>query len=526
MKRFLLSSILVLTFVVLSTSEIFSQWTAQTSGITTRLRFIYAVDDNIVWACGNSGVVLKTTDGGTTWANMTPTNAGSTNYTVVAFDAVTAWATGTVGGTADVSIWKTTDGGGSWVSQYNNPTGFGDALRMFDANNGVYYGDPDPYPSGNWEILTTSNGGDTWNRVPQSNFPPADSVNGEYGAACGMDIVGDNVWFNSYSGVAGTQPRVYKSTNKGLNWTVSSFPQAGGTSGSNFVTFADANNGIDVCLDGTVASTTDGGANWTTTNPGYAFRYAANVPGLGTTYVAVGSSGISYYTRDNGANWLPLTTGTTQTLYSVTASQNYSWAAGNSGTILKLEGSVLPVELTSFTAVSQNQQVTLNWITATEINNNGFEVQRSSENSEFVTVGFVRGNGTTTNQSEYIYVDRNISAGNYSYRLKQIDYNGVFEYSDAIEVEVLNLDSYVLNQNYPNPFNPSTKIAYVLKEKTNVKILVMNALGEEVAVLVNQTQEQGYHQLDFNASNLPSGIYFYSLQTDNFSETKKMLLMK
>ncbi len=83
-----------------------------------------------------------------------------------------------------------------------------------------------------------------------------------------------------------------------------------------------------------------------------------------------------------------------------------------------------------------------------------------------------------------------------------------------------------LNQNYPNPFNPSTKIAYVLKEKTNVKLLVMNALGEEVAVLVNQTQEQGYHQLDFNASNLPSGIYFYSLQTDNFSETKKMLLMK
>ena len=111
-------------------------------------------------------------------------------------------------------------------------------------------------------------------------------------------------------------------------------------------------------------------------------------------------------------------------------------------------------------------------------------------------------------------------------RLKQIDFNGVFEYSDAIEVEVLNLDSYVLNQNYPNPFNPSTKIAYVLKEKTNVKLLVMNALGEEVAVLVNQTQEQGYHQLDFNASNLPSGIYFYSLQTDNFSETKKMLLMK
>jgi photosystem II stability/assembly factor-like uncharacterized protein len=526
MKRSFLSSVLVLSLMVFLASDIFSQWVAQTSGITTRLRYVYAVDDNIVWACGNSGVVLKTTDGGTTWENKTPTNAGSTNYTVVAFDATTAWVTGTVGGSADVSIWKTIDGGTTWTTQYNNPTGFGDALRMFDANNGVYYGDPDPYPSGNWEILTTSDGGTTWNRVPQANFPPADSTNGEYGAACSMDIVGDNVWFASYSGVAGTQPRVYKSIDKGYNWTVSSFPQAGGSSGSNYLAFADANNGIDVCLGGTVASTTDGGATWTTTNPGYAFRFAANVPGFGTTYVTVGTSGISYYTRDNGATWLPLTTGTTQTLYTVTATSNYCWAAGNAGTIIKLEGSVLPVELTSFTAVSQNQQVTLNWATATEINNNGFEVQRSTENSEFITVGFVRGNGSSTIQHEYSFVDNNLQNGIYTYRLKQIDYNGQFEYSNSIEVEVLNLDSYVLNQNYPNPFNPSTKIAYVLKEKANVKILVMNALGEEIAVLVNQTQEQGYHQLDFNASNLPSGIYFYSLQTDNFSETKKMLLMK
>ncbi len=312
--------------------------------------------------------------------------------------------------------------------------------------------------------------------------------------------------------------------NQGLNWTRSSFPALLG--GSSFTSFADQNNGLIVCLDNTTARTTDGGTNWTTSSAaGVAFRSIVNVPTY-SAYVTVGSSGVSNYTKDGGATWIPLTTGTTNTLYWVATSGNYCWAVGNSGTILKLDGVVLPVELTSFTAVSQNQQVTLNWSTATEINNNGFEIQRSTANSEFITVGFVRGNGTTTNQSEYSYVDKNISAGNYSYRLKQIDFNGVFEYSDAIEVEVLNLDSYVLNQNYPNPFNPSTKIAYVLKEKTNVKLLVMNALGEEVAVLVNQTQEQGYHQLDFNASNLPSGIYFYSLQTDNFSETKKMLLMK
>ncbi len=527
MKRFLLSSVLVLSFVVFLTAEIFSQWVPQTSGITTRLRNIRAVDDNIVWACGNSGVVLKTTDGGTTWVNMTPTNAGATNYTVDAFDATTAWVTGTIGGSADVSIWKTTDGGTTWVSQYNNPTGFGDALRMLNANEGVYYGDPDPYPSTNWEILTTTNGGTNWTRVPLANFPPADSVNGEYGAACSMDIFGNNVWFSAYSGVAGTQPRIYKSTNKGMNWTVSSFPQNQGSSGSNYVAFADANNGIVVCLDGTVASTTDGGATWTTSFvTGVAFRFATNVPGYGNTYVTVGSSGVSHFTSDNGATWNTLVTGTTNTLYHVDATSNYCWAVGNSGTILRLDGTVLPVELTSFTATSQNQQVTLNWATATEINNNGFEIQRSSANSEFVTVGFVKGAGTITTQQEYSYTDKNLQNGIYSYRLKQIDFNGAYEYSKSIEVEVRSLDNYSLEQNYPNPFNPSTKIGYVLSAKTNVKIVVMNAIGEQVAILVDQTQEQGYHQLDFNASNLPSGIYFYSLQTENYSETKKMLLMK
>lgn len=110
--------------------------------------------------------------------------------------------------------------------------------------------------------------------------------------------------------------------------------------------------------------------------------------------------------------------------------------------------------------------------------------------------------------------------------LKQIDYNGSFEYSDAIEVDVRSLDSYSLEQNYPNPFNPTTKIGYVLSARTSVKVVVMNAIGEQIAVLVNQTQEQGYHQVEFNAANLPSGIYFYSLQTENYSETKKMLLMK
>ena len=194
--------------------------------------------------------------------------------------------------------------------------------------------------------------------------------------------------------------------------------------------------------------------------------------------------------------------------------------------VLRYDVAPLPVELTSFTAVVQDQQVTLNWRTATELNNQGFEVQRSSANSEFVTLGFVKGVGTTTNQQNYTFSDKSISTGNYAYRLKQIDFNGLFEYSNIIEVEVGSVDNYSLIQNYPNPFNPSTKIGYILQDRTNVKIVVMNSLGEEIAVLANEVQDQGLHELDFNAANLSSGIYFYSIQTTQYRETKKMILMK
>ncbi len=525
MPKSFLKSILLLIIIMFSTTEIFSQWVAQTSGTTATLRSIRAVNDNVVWACGTGGVVLKTTDGGTNWTLCTPTLTTATNYCVDALDANTAWVTGTVGGSANVSIWKTTDGGTNWTSQYNNPAGFGDGVRFFNANDGVYYGDPDPWPSGNWEILTTSNGGTNWNRVPRTNFPAADSTFEEWGSASSMDIVGDNVWFNSYYGVTTTNPvRVYRSTNKGYNWTSYPIPFP---SGGNYaiLAFSSATNGAIGSINGDLGFTSDGGATWTfSTITGAAFRGMTNVPGF-NIFITVGGSGVSYYSYNFGP-WVSLTTGTTQTLRCVDASTNFAWAGGGAGTILRIANTAVPVELTSFTASIVDKNVTLNWTTATEINNYGFEVQRKSSNGDFVTIAFVEGHGTTQKPQSYSYTDKNVEYGRYSYRLKQVDYNGIFSYSDAVEVDARIPAKFGLSQNYPNPFNPSTTINYEVAKETNVSLKVYDAIGNEVATLVNETKAPGTYEVIFDASNLTNGVYFYKMQAGNFTATKKLVLIK
>ncbi len=192
----------------------------------------------------------------------------------------------------------------------------------------------------------------------------------------------------------------------------------------------------------------------------------------------------------------------------------------------------VPVELNSFTAAANGNDVILNWQTATETNNSGFEIQKSqmsdvkSQTEEWNRIGFVGGNGTTTEPQTYSFVDGDLSNGKYTYRLKQIDYDGSFEYSNEIEVEILSPLEFSLSQNYPNPFNPSTTIQYSIPEGGNVKLKVYNSLGEEVAKLVDDFEEAGTYKINFDAQNVPSGIYFYKLSANNFSSIKKMVLLK
>jgi hypothetical protein len=187
---------------------------------------------------------------------------------------------------------------------------------------------------------------------------------------------------------------------------------------------------------------------------------------------------------------------------------------------------VIPVELTSFTAIDENGQVKLNWTTATELNNQMFEIERRSSEGEYITIGYVDGNGTTTEPQEYTFIDNSSLTGTFFYRLKQIDFGGRYEYSDEIEVEVTGPLAFELGQNYPNPFNPTTSINYSIPESGFVTLDVYNLLGEKVGTLVNGVQEAGRYEINFDASNLASGVYVYSLRSGSFNLVKKMLLMK
>ncbi|MBK9097712.1 MAG: T9SS type A sorting domain-containing protein [bacterium] len=186
----------------------------------------------------------------------------------------------------------------------------------------------------------------------------------------------------------------------------------------------------------------------------------------------------------------------------------------------------IPVELVSFNASVIENEVELSWMTATETNNQGFSIERKYKEGSFEEAGYVAGFGTTTEPKSYSFVDSKLETGNYTYRLKQIDFDGSFEYSNEINV-VLELPlEFALDQNYPNPFNPSTTISYSIPEDGFVKLAVYNLLGQEVATFVNTYQKADRYEVVFNASELSSGVYVYKIESGKYSASRKFVLMK
>jgi hypothetical protein len=238
-------------------------------------------------------------------------------------------------------------------------------------------------------------------------------------------------------------------------------------------------------------------------------------------------SNLSLFKSTNlGVNWSLLSTNrnTTNNTVSVTGLTSFSRFT------LADEGSPLPVELQSFLATTKNKKVIITWQTATEINNYGFEIERAQvtegKKGEFKKIGFVQGHGNSNTIIDYMFTDSEVKYGRYAYRLKQIDKDGKYNYSNIVETEINNVTNYNLSQNYPNPFNPVTKISYSLPKATNVTLKIYDMLGKEVITLVSEKQEIGIYNIEFNASNLSSGIYYYKLETEEFSQVKKMIVLK
>ncbi len=315
---------------------------------------------------------------------------------------------------------------------------------------------------------------------------------------------------------------------------------AGNFLNANLGTIADINDNIAVTY-WDIKTWKNSGGDVTTATLYYRIYETGSPSGsfnsLGTTYVSelgsgnqkwgfTGTANLTHPAFVAGKNYTLevyiAVTGTTPstTLYDNVGGANYKPTFSSIG--------ALPVELTSFNAAIRNGLVDLKWETATEVNNYGFEVERKSADAEWNKIGFVEGYGSTNSPKYYSFSDKPQGNGKISYRLKQIDNDGKYEYSPVVEVLVDNLpNGFVLEQNYPNPFNPETSIRFALKTDTKATIKVYNTLGAEVATLFDGTAEAGrYYDVKFSGNDLSSGFYIYKLVAGDFVSVKKMLLMK
>ncbi len=196
-------------------------------------------------------------------------------------------------------------------------------------------------------------------------------------------------------------------------------------------------------------------------------------------------------------------------------------------------GNPLPIQLSAFSGASTGGgSVKLSWSTVSETNSYGFFVERRKAGEQGFTAlsgSFIHGHGTTAIPQNYSFVDRSVTKGIWYYRLRQVDLDGSIHFNEGVEVTVQQADlpvSFSLDQNFPNPFNPSTTIRYALPAKSYVTLSVFNTLGQQMATLVNDTQEAGYHEVRFDGGNLASGVYLYRLKAGDFLQTRKMLLLE
>lgn len=472
--------------------------------------------DNIYY--GSDNKIYKSTDGGETFSQF-GTNvpfASEIKNIILDDDNIGTLLVAIESSSGGDKILKSTDSGANWTITLNAATFSFFGIPMT----------PDPshpdtiYTMSNADFIRSTDFGDTWSTIA-SNFGMATPCDIEVFKDTSVILIGDN----------GTG--IFRSTDYGLTWS-----QVFNTTGEiPTVAINHLNPGVAWATKwsggGGLLKSTDYGATWTaqpTFNGTNMWGVHVN-PVFGDQVIAgCYSCGNTWMTKDDGSNWMQINIPSTNyQIYIIDSTRIFS-AQGNG--FYKLESPFfIPVELTSFSADVQKDKIILNWDTATELNNQGFEVERSFDNENFETLGFVPGFGSITEARHYTFEIDEVPSQTQFYRLKQIDYDGSYEYHGSIEVEGVLPTDFVLNQNYPNPFNPSTTISFSLPFDSEVKIIIYNLMGEKIKEVNNQNFSSGTHNLDIDLSSYSSGNYLYIFEAvssdgNTFKEVRKMTLLK
>ena len=495
--------IIVLNFLVV---QVNAQWVHQSSGTEKAFHNLHFLNENLGWACGYDGTIVKTTNGGTDWISQ---NIGTLDevHAIFFIDSLTGWAIlyeflpyrhG--------SIIHSTDGGDSWNVQLSITDFTFHSIHFTDENNGWVAGS-------NGIAFHTTNGGTTW--IQQ--YPPTQG-----GWLWPIFFIDNNIGWTAGDPLFG----LFKSTNGGNSWMSYPIPVVERIYS---LIFLDYNTGWVSAAHGQIAKSVDGGITWENLQSGTS-EYLRDIFFIDyNTGWCVGHNGTILYTTDAGVNWISQSSNTFSVLRAVQfINVLIGWAVGENGVILKTENAGIPVELVSFIAELVGNSVNLSWITATELNNFGFEVERKYLD-EWEKIGFVDGVGTTTEMQYYSFTD-NINelklSDKISYRLKQLDLDGTYEYSNEVEVIIEQPTEYFLSQNFPNPFNPGTTISFTLKETTDVNLKVYDLIGNLIAIIVDENLNSGKHEITFDGTGLTSGVYYYKLEAGRYKNVKKMLLIK
>jgi len=481
------------------------------------------VVNNTIYASHYSSGIYKSTDGMESWQQI---NNGLNTTQSKSISEILSY-NGNLYASTRNGIYKSTNEGNEWVKKSNGITiGPGslyeDCESIFEYNGTLF--------TGTWNgIYRSTDNAENWILT---------NISGE-GIKAKNFILHDGILFAARESI--NDPNGYKSFDNGITW----LPLTGLT--LNTITFLSEPGKL---WAGTIVGiwfSTDDGLNWTIRNNGLTSDpYSSSIIRINgdlITSLKFGGSGV-YRSSNDGMNWEDFGDGLPflNSIDKLIVNNNKIIAATSSG-LWQRDISQIPVELTSFTAVVSGKNVNLSWSTATETNNNGFDIERlqdsnieklkdlSTGQTSWEKIGFVSGHGTTTETQTYSFTDNNLNPGKYSYRLKQIDYDGTFKYSKIAVAEIFSADGFDLSQNYPNPFNPVTKIKFTIpaagtQRTVSVQLEVYDILGRKIATLINEEKEPGEYSVQFDGKNLTSGIYIYSLQAGNFIETKKMLLLK